>query len=126
MRFNRDCASTFHTNAEEERDLFFQAVQWVIEHPDEWSNENPGRETCTSQAKENSQDSANDYETLGIQADSSWSDVQAAYREICRKYHPDTLSGYKVPPHITELAIQRFKQATEAYRRLKSRIGVAD
>lgn len=48
--------------------------------------------------------------------------VQAAYRDACRKYHPDRFAGRGVEPHLLELAAQRFKEITAAYQRLKEQL----
>lgn len=76
-------------------------------------------------AQENEADTppgdASDLLVLGLKHGASWKEVQAAYRQLCLKYHPDTLSGHQVPPHIHELAVERFRRITEAYQRLKER-----
>lgn len=64
-----------------------------------------------------------DLALLGLKRGASWDDVQRAYRDASRKYHPDGLSGKNVEPHLVELAVQRFKEVTAAYRRLRDRMG---
>jgi DnaJ like chaperone protein len=61
------------------------------------------------------------YATLNLKPGATWPEVQAAYREACRRYHPDSLAGQGVPPHLVELAVQQFKAITAAYKLLKSR-----
>jgi len=63
-----------------------------------------------------------DLALLGLKRAASWDAVQSAYRDACRKYHPDGLSGKNVEPHLVELAVQRFKEVTAAYRRLRDRM----
>lgn len=63
-----------------------------------------------------------DLALLGLKRGASWDDVQRAYRDACRKYHPDRLNGQNVEPHLVELAVQRFKEVTAAYRRLRDRM----
>ncbi|MBK9126316.1 MAG: J domain-containing protein [Phycisphaerales bacterium] len=63
-----------------------------------------------------------DLAVLGLSRGASWDDVQRAYRDACRKYHPDRLNGQNVEPHLVELAVQRFKEVTDAYRRLRDRM----
>lgn len=70
-------------------------------------------------------ESAADFAALGLRPGASWTQVQVAYREACRKYHPDRLSGQNLAPHVVELAVQRFQDATAAYQRLKDRTGGA-
>ena len=62
-----------------------------------------------------------DYSTLGLKPGATPEQVRAAYRDACRKYHPDHLNGQNVEPHLVELAVQRFKEITAAYQRLKER-----
>lgn len=63
-----------------------------------------------------------DLALLGLKRGASWDGVQRAYRGACRKYHPDGLSGKNVEPHLVELAVQRFKEVTAAYQRLRDRM----
>lgn len=63
-----------------------------------------------------------DLALLGLKRGASWDDVQRAYRDACRKYHPDRLNGQNVEPHLVELAVQRFKEVTSAYQRLRDRM----
>lgn len=63
-----------------------------------------------------------DLAVLGLKRGASWDDVQRAYRDACRKYHPDGLNGKNVEPHLVELAVQRFKEVTAAYQRLRDRM----
>jgi DnaJ-domain-containing protein 1 len=66
-----------------------------------------------------------DYATLGLKPEATTEQVHAAYRDACRKYHPDRLNGQNVEPHPVELAVQRFKEVTAAYQRLKDRVARA-
>lgn len=63
-----------------------------------------------------------DLAVIGLRRGASWDAVQSAYRDACRKCHPDGLSGKNVEPHLVELAVQRFKEVTAAYRRLRDRM----
>ncbi|QOJ14813.1 MAG: J domain-containing protein [Planctomycetia bacterium] len=63
-----------------------------------------------------------DYAALGLKPGASWEQVQTAYRDACLKYHPDRLTGQQVEPHLVELAVQRFKEVSAAYRRLKDHL----
>jgi hypothetical protein len=64
-----------------------------------------------------------DLALLGLKRGASWDEVHAAYRDACRKYHPDQLNAAGVEPHLVELAVQRFKEVTAVYRRLRDRMG---
>lgn len=48
------------------------------------------------------------YEVLGVERDASSKDIQAAYRRLARRYHPDLTGGDKA-------AEERFKAANEAH-----------
>ncbi|GMV71839.1 MAG: J domain-containing protein [Leptolyngbya sp. PLA2] len=63
-----------------------------------------------------------DLALLGLKRGASCDEVKRAYRDACRKYHPDGLSGKNVEPHLVELAVQRFKEVTAAYQRLRDRM----
>lgn len=62
---------------------------------------------------------------LGLQRGASLDEVVAAYREACKKFHPDTLSGKQVPQHLIDLAVARFKEIHAAYELLKTELGRA-
>lgn len=55
--------------------------------------------------------------TLGVEPGSSWAAIQAAYRELSLKFHPDRQVG--VAPHLAKLAEERFKEVNSAYQWLK-------
>lgn len=61
-----------------------------------------------------------DYEELGIRRGACWDEIQAAYRKLCRQFHPDSLSSQSLPPHLIELAESKFKSVTTAYQNLRS------
>ena len=48
------------------------------------------------------------YEVLGVERNASESDIAAAYRQLAIRYHPDSNQG-------NEEAVERFKEAAEAY-----------
>jgi molecular chaperone DnaJ len=54
---------------------------------------------------------ANPYEVLGISPNASNDEVKKAYRELSRKYHPDS----NVDNPLSELAEEKFKEVQEAY-----------
>lgn len=53
----------------------------------------------------------NPYEVLGVSPNASNDEVKKAYRELSRKYHPDSY----VNNPLAELAEEKFKQVQEAY-----------
>lgn len=56
----------------------------------------------------------NYYEILGVQPESTFSEIKSAYRKLARKYHPDV---NKEPE-----SIQRFKDILEAYETLSDEV----
>lgn len=54
---------------------------------------------------------ANPYEVLGISPSASDDEVKKAYRELSRKYHPDSYANNP----LSDLAEEKFKEVQEAY-----------
>lgn len=54
------------------------------------------------------------YQVLGVSPNASDDEVKRAYRELSRKYHPDT---YADNP-LSDLAEEKFKEVQEAYRQI--------
>lgn len=54
---------------------------------------------------------ANPYEVLGISPNATNDEVKKAYRELSRKYHPDSY----VDNPLADLAEEKFKEVQEAY-----------
>lgn len=54
---------------------------------------------------------ANPYEVLGVSPNASNDEVKKAYRELTRKYHPDSY----VNNPLADLAEEKFKEVQEAY-----------
>lgn len=62
----------------------------------------------------------NPYEVLGVSQNASDDEIKRAYRELSRKYHPDS---YADNP-LADLAEEKFKEVQEAYDQImKSRSG---
>ena len=57
---------------------------------------------------------ANPYEVLGVSPNASNDEVKKAYRELSRKYHPDSY----VDNPLAELAEEKFKEVQEAYEQI--------
>lgn len=53
----------------------------------------------------------NPYEVLGISRNAGLEEIKRAYRELSRKYHPDSYAGNP----LSSLAEEKFKQVQEAY-----------
>lgn len=125
MPFSIEGAEFFHEQSEKELDVIFEGMK---EYGRRVVQEETARaDARTSQEREQAVRAQvqlnDDLAVLGLKVGSSWSDVQGAYREACKKYHPDMLTGHNLPPHLVELAISRFKQIADAYQRLKGILG---
>lgn len=119
LQFQESVVSFFNENAEAEYNRTFD---WIKAADRERRAAEAARQAPPPTA---SQDSGryDDLELLGLKRYASWADVQAAYRDACKKYHPDRLSGRDVPSELVELAVIRFRELTDAYQRLKDRFG---
>jgi len=51
------------------------------------------------------------YKALGVSPDASDAEVKKAYRELARKYHPDSYAGNP----LSDLAAEKMKEINEAY-----------
>lgn len=54
---------------------------------------------------------ANPYEVLGVSPSASDDEIKKAYRELSRKYHPDSYANNP----LSDLAEEKFKEVQEAY-----------
>lgn len=56
----------------------------------------------------------NPYEVLGVSVNASNEEVKKAYRELSRKYHPDSYANNP----LANLAEEKFKEVQEAYNQI--------
>ncbi len=56
------------------------------------------------------------YKVLGISHGATDDEVKKAYREMSRKYHPDTYAGTNNP--LANLAEEKFKEVQDAYSQI--------
>lgn len=83
----------------------------------------PNRSNTTGQStKKKASDSASvlksPYEILGVDGSASWSDIQNAYKNKAKQYHPDKLSH--LGEEFSTLANEKFLEIQQAYATLKS------
>lgn len=62
------------------------------------------------------------YVALGLDGDTSPSDeqIRSAYLRLCRENHPDKLATRQLSPEQLSAAVQRFEEATAAFRALSA------
>jgi DnaJ-domain-containing protein 1 len=149
MQFDKDNAALFHENAEQDCTAILDAVNYILTQDDadsehqydpeagyqsfhnsatneshsDYRDAHDNNNQSTSDSVNNTYTYISDYEELGLDATASWDDVGAAYRKICKQYHPDVLASQQIPARLMELAVTKFKAATDAYQRLRSQIG---
>lgn len=56
------------------------------------------------------------YQILGVTRDASDREIKKAYRDLSRKYHPDSYAGKSEAE--ANAAAEKFKQVQEAYNRI--------
>lgn len=61
------------------------------------------------------------HEILGVAKDASWEEIQAAYKQLAKKYHPDKLSH--LGKEFSDLAAKRFLEIQKAFETLKNQKG---
>jgi len=62
---------------------------------------------------------AKDCEELGLRPGASWADIQTAYRDAMKVYHPDTLASKNLSPELIKLSARKLQSIRAAYERLK-------
>ena len=54
------------------------------------------------------------YEVLGVPRNASQEEIKKAYRELSRKYHPDSYANNP----LADLAEEKFKEVQDAYQQI--------
>lgn len=60
------------------------------------------------------------YTLLGVRPDAPYEVVHAAYRELAKKYHPDSLKAAGVPPAEIRAAGAKMAKVNEAWKLIRS------
>lgn len=67
---------------------------------------------------------ADAYEALGVEASTSDGEVKRAYRRLMSENHPDKLAGKGLPEGMRDIAEQRTREISAAYRLIKGARGL--
>ncbi len=107
-------------------DGFGQKSSSRFEPDTESRTENNGTGSRTTAENQKSTSDANSsprpaHEILGVAKDASWEEIQAAYKQQVKKYHPDKLSH--LGKEFSDLAARRFVEIQKAFEYLKTRKG---
>lgn len=116
VRIDRSVANQLECDAKAELSRSFERLMQTVARFDRRQHEDPRPSPPPTDCKA-------DYAILSLKPGATWDQVHAAYRAACRLYHPDRLNGQNVEPHLVELAVQRFKEISAAYQRLKDLLG---
>ena len=74
-----------------------------------------GNRNLKAQTKAQANKRIEDLKTLGLDKNATEEQIKSAYRKLAKQYHPDTQTGN----------INKFREATEAYQRLTTRINTS-
>ncbi|WP_439578754.1 TerB family tellurite resistance protein [Elioraea sp.] len=69
-------------------------------------------------------DEPDPYEVLGVARNAPDDEVRAAWRQLMRENHPDTLASRNVPPRFVEHATKRVAEINNAWSRIKRERGL--
>jgi len=81
------------------------------------TKQKPGTGRSEARGKKFSPSNKPPYEILGVAQTASWPEVQAAYKEKIKQYHPDKLQH--LGKEFADLANEKFLEIQAAYGKLK-------
>ncbi|NBB82019.1 MAG: DnaJ domain-containing protein [Alphaproteobacteria bacterium] len=67
---------------------------------------------------------ADPYSVLGVAPDAADADIKAAYRQLVRENHPDTLVAQGLPAEFVEVADRKLAAINAAYAEVKAQRGL--
>lgn len=88
------------------------------EYIQEYFNNEEEDEIYSDTTKEN-EEVPEDYKILDCKPSDSDEDLKKAYRNLAKKYHPDTLQGKGLPEEIIKMSSDKFAQINTAYENIK-------
>lgn len=63
------------------------------------------------------------YGVLGVDRDADWDTIKGQYRDLVRKFHPDSVVSKGLPDEFTEFAKERLQEINNAYEVVKRERG---
>jgi DnaJ like chaperone protein len=82
------------------------------------------RQFESSQKQSGSAPSVEDYKTIGCLSTDNDDTVKRSYREMVKKYHPDTIHGKGLADEFIDFANKKLKEINGAYERIKIQRGM--
>lgn len=101
------------------KDAGNQAFSFFRQNSDTFSQSSSQSSQSSTKRKENAHTITSPYRVLGIAENATMEQVQSAYREAVKKYHPDKVSH--LGPEFQELANKKFVEIQQAYDQLMRR-----
>ena len=66
----------------------------------------------------------NPYEVLGIDKNATEDEINIAYRNLVKKYHPDKYASNDLPEEIEKMLNNKMSELNEAYEYIKKERGM--
>ena len=60
------------------------------------------------------------YDILGCNANDDFSLIKRSYRDLSKKFHPDSISGQSLDDEFVNYATRKMKEINEAYMKIKA------
>lgn len=79
---------------------------------------------ASSEKSSSSAPTHEDYQIIGCSYTDSDDTIKQSYREMAKKYHPDTVQGKGLADGFLEFANEKLKEINSAYERIKTQRGM--